>query len=128
MVATITGAIAGTGRLVTVSEDVEALMSVRQALTRKGTSVSMAWDAKQALDLLSMMRPDAVLVDLELARAACGVIGALAEIEPQPALVLISVDGDQADGFAAMAAEPKRAAALLPLKGVVAGVLRHLEG
>jgi hypothetical protein len=32
-------------------------MSLRQALSRGGMSVSMAWDGKQAADLLGVVRP-----------------------------------------------------------------------
>src|SRR2546422_6499737 len=47
-------------RVVTVGADVDGLMSLRQALARKGLSVSMAWDAKQAADLLQVVRPEVV--------------------------------------------------------------------
>ena len=52
------------GRIITVGSDVEALISLRQALTRQGMSVSRACNAKQAADLLATMRPEVVLVVL----------------------------------------------------------------
>src|SRR5206468_11150 len=60
-------AVRGT-RVVTAGADVDALMSLRQALARKGLSVSMAWDAKQAADLLQVVRPEVVVGDLALPR------------------------------------------------------------
>src|SRR5207249_8597336 len=49
-------AVRGT-RVVTAGAEVDALMSLRQALARGGLSVSMAWDAKQAADPLPVVRP-----------------------------------------------------------------------
>jgi ActR/RegA family two-component response regulator len=127
VVAAVVRASSGPGRLVTASGDVEALLSVRQALTRKGTSVSMAWDAKQALDLLGMMRPDVVLVDLELGRQACSVVAALDGLDPVPFLLVVPADGDQAEGFGALTREAQRVARMVPLKTVVAGAVKYAE-
>src|SRR5262249_27096271 len=57
----------GPRRVLTLSEDVEAFMDAKMGLTKAGHSVSMACDAKQALDLLTMFTPDAVFVDLRTA-------------------------------------------------------------
>src|SRR5262249_52753151 len=40
--------------------DANVFISLRQALTREGLSVSIAWDAKQAADLVPMVRPGIV--------------------------------------------------------------------
>src|SRR5207244_3821140 len=53
-------------RVVTAGADGDVLMSLRHALTRQGLSVSMAWDAKQAVDLFDAVRPELVVLDLEL--------------------------------------------------------------
>jgi CheY-like chemotaxis protein len=53
-------------RVITVGDDVDAFVSLRQALTRDGMSVSMAWNAKQAADLFPMVRPAVVVLDLDL--------------------------------------------------------------
>jgi hypothetical protein len=54
----------GQRRLISLSEDVDGLIPLKAALSKGGHSISMACDAKQALDLLGMLTPDAVLVDL----------------------------------------------------------------
>jgi CheY-like chemotaxis protein len=54
-------------RLISLSEDVDGLIPLKAALSKSGHSVSMACDPKQALDLLGMLTPDAVLVDLRTA-------------------------------------------------------------
>jgi chromosome segregation ATPase/CheY-like chemotaxis protein len=51
-------------RLISLSEDVDGLIPLKAALCKAGHSVSMACDPKQALDLLAMLTPDAVLIDL----------------------------------------------------------------
>src|SRR5204862_8164655 len=43
-------------RIVTAGADGDTLMSLRHALTRQGLSVSMAWDAKQAVELFAAVR------------------------------------------------------------------------
>lgn len=57
----------GPRRVITLSDDVDALIPTKAALTDAGHSVSMACDPKQALDLLAMFTPDVVLVDLRSA-------------------------------------------------------------
>jgi hypothetical protein len=54
----------GNRRTITLSEDIDAFMVAKTALTKAGHSVSMACDEKQALDLLAILRPDTVLVDV----------------------------------------------------------------
>ncbi len=54
-------------RVITLSDDVDAFIPAKTALTRAGHSVAMACDTKQALDLLTMLTPHAVLVDLRAA-------------------------------------------------------------
>src|SRR6185436_11665808 len=77
-------AVRGT-RVVTAGADVDALMSLRQALARRGLSVSMAWDAKQAGDLLHVVRPEVVVVDLGLPRRdGYGIVAKLATVDPPP--------------------------------------------
>jgi CheY-like chemotaxis protein len=53
-------------RVLTAGGDADAFISLRQALSRQGMSVSMAWDGKQAQDLLSMVQPEVIVVDLDL--------------------------------------------------------------
>jgi CheY-like chemotaxis protein len=77
-------------RVMTTGVDVDGLMSVRQALSRRRVSVSMAWDRKQAGELLSVVRPHAVLIDLDLPRDdGYGILCELAIAEPVPFAVII---------------------------------------
>ncbi len=57
----------GQRRLISLSEDVDGLIPLKASLSRGGHSISMACDPKQALDLLGMLTPDAVLVDIRSA-------------------------------------------------------------
>jgi hypothetical protein len=51
-------------RTILLSEDIDAFLAAKGALAKAGHSVSMACDEKQALDLLAILRPDTVLVDV----------------------------------------------------------------
>jgi CheY-like chemotaxis protein len=65
-------------RLLAVSDDVEAMSGLREVLSRFRCSTSMAFDGRQALDLIPMVKPDVVLVDLALPKGdALRVIGRL---------------------------------------------------
>jgi CheY-like chemotaxis protein len=90
------------GRVVTAGANVDALMSLRQALSRRRVSVSMAWDAKQANEMLGMVRPHAVVVDMSMPkRDGCAIVASLAALDPIPLTVLVAVAGDPAHDFAA---------------------------
>jgi CheY-like chemotaxis protein len=54
--------------LLAVSDDVDATSSVREVLGRLGCSTATAFDARQAADLLPLIKPDVVLIDLSMAR------------------------------------------------------------
>jgi CheY-like chemotaxis protein len=88
-------------RILTVGGDVDALMSLRQALARKGVSVSMAWDAKQAIEVMHQVRPDAVVVDLDLPKGDGYVIvvNAANLLDPAPFMVLLGGRVNSGDGF-----------------------------
>jgi CheY-like chemotaxis protein len=99
-----TYAVRGT-RVVTAGADVDALMSLRQALSRQGMSVSMVWDAKQALDVFRVVRPEVVVIDLNLPKQDGYRIAAhCAEIDPIPNAVFIPGGDDAAAAFAAACA------------------------
>ena len=92
-------------RIVTAGKDANTFISVRQALTRVGMSVSIAWDAKQAEDLLPMVRPQVVVLDLALPpRGGCAIACSLADYKPTPLLVLIAGEAEPGDEFSALAA------------------------
>ena len=97
------------GRIVTTGADVDALMSLRQALSRRRASVSMAWDAKQAREMLGVVRPHAVVVDMSMPkRDGCAIVAALAALDPVPLVVLVTSAGDPALDFSALLADPPR--------------------
>src|SRR5204863_5712910 len=83
-------------RLISLFEDVDALIPLKAALTRVGHSISMACDPKQALDLLGMLTPDAVLVDVRTSpEAAAQFLDALAiENGRTPAFLVCGDDPD----------------------------------
>jgi len=83
----------GPRRVLTLSDDVEAFIDAKAGLTKVGHSVSMACDAKQALDLLAMFTPDAVFIDLRTAPTAAAEF--LAALAPESGRVLVVlVHGD----------------------------------
>jgi CheY-like chemotaxis protein len=89
-------------RILTVGGDVDALMSLRQALARKGVSVSMAWDAKQAIEVMHQVRPDAIVVDLDLPKGDgyAIVVNAANLLDPVPYMVLLGGRVASGEGFA----------------------------
>jgi CheY-like chemotaxis protein len=120
-------AVRGT-RVVTAGADVDALMSLRQALARRGLSVSMAWDAKQAGDLLHVVRPEVVVVDLGLPRRdGFGIVARFAAADPAPSAVLIPGDDDMPSAFAATLADPAHAGRILTLGQLLGAVLGRSE-
>lgn len=127
LLATLSLYAAAGSRVVTVGNEVDALLSLRQALARQGISVSMAWDARRAADLLATVRPDLVLVDLEHPPGVgYGIVSQLAAAEPVPTLVLVPGTQDAAAGFAAALADASPDLAL-PFEQLLAEVLGRPE-
>ncbi len=115
-------------RVVTAGADVDALMSLRQAMARRQMSVSMAWDAKQATDLLGVVRPEIVVIDLELPRRDGYTIAVrLAAVDPIPSMVLIPSGEDPAAGFAALLSDRAVAGRLVPLAHLLATTIARSE-
>jgi CheY-like chemotaxis protein len=115
-------------RVVTAGADVDALMSLRQALARRGMSVSMAWDAKQAAELLAVVHPEVVVVDLELPRRdGYEIVAQLAAATLPPAAVLVPGRDDAATCFAALLADQRHAARAIPLGELITAVLGRSE-
>ena len=54
----------GTQRLLMVSDKIEVMNEIRAVLNRVRCSTSVALDGRQAYDLVSMVKPDAILIDL----------------------------------------------------------------
>ena len=115
-------------RVVTAGADVDTLMSLRQAMARLGMSVSMAWDAKQATDLLTVVRPEVVVLDLDLPRqAGYGIIVRLAAADPVPCAVIVPGKDDAADAFAATLAQPGMADLAVPRDRLLADAIGRQE-
>jgi len=128
IVATLGSHVGRGTRVLTAGTDVDALMSLRQALARLGASVSMAWDGKQAGDLLTVVQPEVVVVDLGLTRRDGYLIAArLGGLEAAPHAVLVECADDAAEGFAAVLADPSVAGRAKPLDRVLAELLTRHE-
>jgi hypothetical protein len=91
--AAVEGTTRGNRRTILLTEDIDAFMVAKTALTKAGHSVSMACDEKQALDLLAILRPDTVLIDART--AAQSVVEFLDALGPENGRVLtLLVHGD----------------------------------
>jgi CheY-like chemotaxis protein len=109
-------------RIVTVGADVDALMSLRQALARKRVSVSMAWDAKQAVDLIQQMTPDALVIDLDLPkRDGYRIVAeAIVGLDPLPFTVLVGGRAKSGEAFVNALRERPTNDVQLPLRELLA--------
>ncbi|HEV7731524.1 MAG TPA: hypothetical protein VGR62_05145 [Candidatus Binatia bacterium] len=102
LVSLLTGYAPRAARIMAAGTDANTFISLRQALTRAGMSVSIAWDAKQASDLLEIVRPQLLVLDLGLPpRGAHGLVTQAAGTNPAPVAVLIPGPADPASGFLA---------------------------
>ena len=127
LVALLEGYAARGTRVVTLGRDIDAFGGFRQSMARQGLSVSMAWDAKQAADVIAMVRPEVAVVDLESLREGCGIVAGLAGAEPLPHLVLLFGAKDPAPGFAHAVRDPAHASRALPLDRLVAELAKRSE-
>lgn len=93
-------------RVLAAGSNVNAYISLREALARAGFSVAMAWDTKQAADLIGIVRPQVGIVDLGLApRGGAPLVVELCSQDPPPPILLIPDGRDPAPGFARALAE-----------------------
>jgi len=122
--------LAGRGtRVVTIGDDVDAFVSLRQAFAREGMSVSMAWNAKQAADLIPLVRPAVVVLELDLPPGdAEGVLGKLAVLDPLPVTVLLPATKDRGRGLGGALVDPAHRSLLVPIAEVVARATRAPAG
>lgn len=121
---------AGRGaRVFTAGADADALISLRQALSRQGMSVSIAWDGKQATDMLGVVRPEVAVIDLEIPpREGYGLIVQLGTLDPLATIFVIHGSEDTAAGFAAALADRTVASRAVELEALLADVLKRSEG
>ena len=119
------GAHAGRGaRVLIVGTDVDFFAALREALGRRGLSVSMAWDAHHVDDLLAMVRPDVALIDLALgSRDVRPIVARLAAVDPVPTAVLVLGTEPAAGDFSAAMTYPVVAARAVPLHQLLAKAL-----
>jgi len=67
---------------------------------KAGMSVSIAWDLKQATELMEIVRPHVVVLDLTLpGRGAAVLVAGLARVETPPVLVLLPSAPDRIAAF-----------------------------
>jgi PleD family two-component response regulator len=120
-------AVRGT-RVVTIGADVDALMSLRQALARRGLSVSMAWDAKQGIDLLGVVRPELVVVELGLPRRdGYGIVAQLSAVDPVPNALIVPAREEPSIGFTAVLSDPAHATRTIMLAELLTRSLARSE-
>lgn len=117
-------------RLVTIGTDVDALMSLRQALARRNVSVSMAWDAKQGMDLIHQARPDALLIDLDLPKkdGYALVLRGLAQLDPPPYTLLVGGRSGSGKAFAEALASLEENQHLCTLEDVLRSLCTRDDG
>jgi hypothetical protein len=127
LVSLLTGYAPKAARIMAAGTDANTFISLRQALTRAGMSVSIAWDAKQASDLLEIVRPQLLVLDLGLPpRGAHGLVAQAAAGSPPPVAVLIPGPADPAAGFLAAMLD-RAAAAGTPRTRAVQETLRRTD-
>jgi len=128
LVEVLKGYVGRGSRVVTAGADVDGLMSLRQALARCGVGVNMAWDAKQVGDLLPVVRPVAVAVDLDLPRwDGFGIIATLAQVDPIPHALLVGGMEDASKAFAGLLAEPRHQGRAVARDQILKGALSRSE-
>lgn len=102
--ATVDSAGRGNRRTILLTEDIDGFMAAKAALVKAGHSVSMACDEKQALDLLAILRPDTVVIDVR--NAGQPAVEFLDALGPENGRVLtVIVHGDPGGGTLARIAE-----------------------
>jgi DNA-binding response OmpR family regulator len=83
-----------------IGSDSSTFIALRQGLMKAGMSVSIAWDLKQATELLDIVRPHVVVLDLALPpRGTASLVAGLARIETPPVLVLLPSTTDLTNTF-----------------------------
>jgi hypothetical protein len=115
-------------RVLVVGAEASAMIGLRQALVRDGRAVSIAWDTKQATELLGMVRPDIAVVDLGVPpRGGHALLGELATLTPAPLVVTLARETDPAAAFAAACDDPQRRGGLVAPARAVALTIRPAD-
>ena len=99
-------------RILAIGSDSSTFIALRQGLMKAGMSVSIAWDLKQATELMEIVHPHMVVLDLALpGRGAAALVSELARLETPPVLVLLPGSPEQVSTFSAALG------AFVPLEG-----------
>jgi len=89
-------------RILAIGSDSSTFIALRQGLMKAGMSVSIAWDLKQATELMEIVRPHMVVLDLTLpGRGAAALVAELARLEAPPVLVVLPGTPEQVASFSA---------------------------
>jgi chromosome segregation ATPase len=99
-------------RILAIGSDSSAFIALRQGLIKAGMSVSIAWDLKQATELMEIVRPHMIVLDLALPpRGAAAMVAELARLETTPVLAVLPGSTEQLATFSAAFA------GLVPVEG-----------
>lgn len=104
----------GAQRVLTVSEHIDGMAMLRTTLSHAQCSTSVVFDAKQALDLLPMVNPDTVLIDLALPKGEAFRLIARLRAEPKTANVRVGVFFSKPTPAAELAQQARRVAQGIP--------------
>jgi hypothetical protein len=87
-------------RMLAIGSDSSTFIPLRQGLIKAGMSVSIAWDLKQATELMEIVRPHMIILDLLLpARGTAAFVVDLARLETPPVLAVLPGSADQLATF-----------------------------
>jgi CheY-like chemotaxis protein len=87
-------------RILAIGSDSSTFIALRQGLIKAGMSVSIAWDLKQATELMEIVRPQLVVLDLALpGRGAATLVTELARLESPPVLAILPGTAEQVITF-----------------------------
>ncbi len=87
-------------RMLAIGSDSSTFIPLRQGLIKAGMSVSIAWDLKQASELMEIVRPHMIILDLLLpARGAAAFVIDLARLETPPVLAVLPGSAEQLATF-----------------------------
>jgi len=112
-------------RVLAVASSVDTVLALRKALSDRGASVSVAWSAKQALDLIPMLRPQIAVIELAVAlREGAEAVVLLTRAEKPPTFVFLPGQADASRAFGTQLALPANAELLIPRKRWLARILR----
>jgi CheY-like chemotaxis protein len=115
----------GATRVLAVASNVDTVLALRKALSDRGASVSVAWSAKQALDLIPMLRPQIAIVELAVTlREGAEAVVLLARAERAPTFVFLPGQADASRAFGVQLGLPANADLLTPRRRWLARILR----